>query len=128
MLDAIDRARQSRGLAPLRDSGALNRSAENYSRYMIQADFFGHRARISVPGDWSRVGENLALTLGGGAKPGAVLRGWLRSPNHRHILLSRGYRAAGVGCAKGRFRGRRATAWTLHVGEPAAGKRRRHRA
>ncbi len=128
MLDAIDRARQSRGLAPLRDSGTLSRSAEHYSRYMLEADFFGHRARISVPGNWSHVGENLAMTLGGGAKPGAVLRGWLRSPHHRHILLSPVYRAAGVGCAKGRFRGHRATAWTLHVGKPAGGKRRRHRA
>jgi uncharacterized protein YkwD len=128
MLDAIDRARQARGLAPLHDSGTLSRSAEGYSRYMLEADFFGHRARISVPGKWSHVGENLAMTLGGGPKVGSVLSGWLRSPAHRRVLLSPVYREAGVGCAKGRFRGSRATAWTLHVGKPAGGKRRRHRA
>ena len=127
MLDAIDRARQAHGLAPLRDSGALNRSAEGYARYMLEKDFFGHQARVSVPGNWSHVGENLAMTLGGGPKVGSVLRGWLRSPMHRRILLSPVYRAAGVGCAKGRFRRSRATAWTLHVGKPAGGKRRRHR-
>ena len=128
MLDAIDRMRQSQGLAPLRDSGTLSHSAESYSRYMLEADFFGHRARISVPGNWSHVGENLAMTLSARAKVGPVLRGWLRSPAHRRVLLSPVYRAAGVGCAKGRFRGRRATAWTLHVGKPARGPRRRHRA
>ncbi len=128
MLDAIDRARQARGLAALHDSGTLNRSAERYSSYMIRADFFGHHARISVPGNWSHVGENLAINLGGGPKVGSVLSGWLRSPAHRRILLSPLYRAAGVGCVKGRYRGHRATAWTLHVGKPAGGKRRRHRA
>ena len=128
MLDAIDRARQARGLGPLQDSGTLNRSAEGYARYMLKADFFGHRARISVPGNWSHVGENLAMTLGGGPKVGTVLSGWLRSPAHRRILLSPVYSQAGVGCAKGRFRGSRATAWTLHVGKPSSGRRNRRRA
>ena len=127
MLDAIDRTRQAHGLAPLRDSGTLSRSAESYSSHMLRSGFFGHRARISVPGNWSHVGENLAMTLGGGPSVGTVLRGWLRSPAHRRVLLGPVYRAAGVGCVQGRFRGRRATAWTLHVGKPGRGSGRRHR-
>ena len=127
MLDAIDRTRQAHGLAALRDSGTLSRSAESYASYMLRSGFFGHRARISVPGNWSHVGENLAMTLGGGPSVGTVLRGWLRSPAHRRVLLGPVYRAAGVGCVQGRFRGRRATAWTLHVGKPGGGRGRRHR-
>ena len=126
LLDAIDGVRRANGLPALRDSGQLNRSAERWSQSMISNGSFGHGARISVPGNWTNLGENLSLTFGQ-STPGSVLRGWMNSPAHRAVILNPSYRYAGVGSASGRFRGRRATAWTLHVGRRAKGRRKMRR-
>jgi uncharacterized protein YkwD len=123
MLGAIDGVRRAHGLPALRDSGALNHSAENWSQAMLSNGRFGHGSRISAPGNWKNLGENLSLSFGWRANPGGVLRGWMSSPAHRSVILNSSYRYAGVGAARGRFRGRKATAWTLHVGRPANGRR-----
>ena len=127
MLDAIDGVRQSHGLPALRDSGSLSRSAEHWSQGMLSRGSFGHGARISAPGNWASLGENLSLSFGWRTNVGSVLRGWMRSPAHRSVLLNPKYRYAGVGAARGRFRGKKATAWTLHLGKPSRGRRVRQR-
>ena len=126
LLGAIDDVRLSHGLPALRDSGELNRSAERFAQGIISSGRFGHGAHISVPGNWSHLGENLSLTFGSRGAA-TVVRGWMNSPAHRAVILNPSFRYAGVGSASGRFRGRKATAWTLHVGKPAKGRRKMRR-
>ncbi len=115
LFDQINATRTAHGLPPFRASGALARSARSYSGFMLDHNYFGHLSRIRVAGSWSLLGENIARLSGWRPRPRAVLRAWLRSPPHRRLLLSRAFRLAGVGMAKGRLGGRRTTTWTLHA-------------
>ena len=47
------------------------------------------------------VGENIAWGIAGAARPSWVVRAWMRSPGHRHNLLSRRFRDVGLGVARG---------------------------
>jgi uncharacterized protein YkwD len=117
MLAGINQARRAHGLAPLRPSGNLTRSARAYSRYMLARNYFGHLSRIHASWSrWSWVGENLAMYPGWGVRVGSIIRGWLHSPPHRAVMLSPRFRAGGIGYAHGRMGGQRATTVTLHVG------------
>jgi uncharacterized protein YkwD len=117
MLAAINQTRQSHGLAALRSSGNLSASARRYSAYMLARNYFGHMSRIRASWSrWSWVGENLAMYPGWGTRVGSIVRGWMHSPPHRHVLLSPRFRAAGVGYAHGKMGRQRATTVTLHVG------------
>ena len=118
MLDAIDEMRRGHGLPAWRDSGDLNDSARRYSEQMLARDYFGHLARIRTSGHWAWRGENLAMYYTWGIRVGSIVRGWMNSPAHRHVLLSSRFRYAGVGFARGRMGGRLATTVTLHTGRP----------
>jgi uncharacterized protein YkwD len=117
LLAGVNQARISHGVAPLRASSSLMRSASGYSRYMLARNYFGHLSRIRVAWRrWSWVGENLAMYPGWGTHVGSVVRSWLNSPPHRAVMLNPRFRAGGVGYAHGRMGGRRTTTVTLHVG------------
>jgi uncharacterized protein YkwD len=117
MLAGINHARASHGLAALRRSGNLSASARRYSNYMLARDYFGHMSRIRASWSrWSWVGENLAMYPGWGTRVGSIVRGWLHSPAHRHVMLNPRFRAAGIGYVHGRMGRRRTTTVTLHVG------------
>ena len=116
MVEAVNRARAARGLGPLHPSAALNRSAHRYASWMLREDWFGHLSRIRAGGDFQRIGEALALRYGRRARVRRTVRAWLRSPAHRALLLSRGFRAVGAGHAIGFYGSRRATTWVLHFG------------
>jgi uncharacterized protein YkwD len=59
-----------------------------------------HSGYLGRFGHW-RIGENLGLGWGAGATPRQIVRAWMRSPDHRRNILSRGFRDAGVAAAPG---------------------------
>jgi uncharacterized protein YkwD len=113
----VNATRRAHGLPPLRRAQGLAEAAAAKAHEMPRLGYFGHtnpRGRTFVRevlshyprrgySDW-RAGENLAwgppnLT------PAAVVRGWLNSPSHRTILLSRTYREFGIGAVVARNAG-----------------------
>jgi uncharacterized protein YkwD len=116
VVDAVNRARERHGLGALHAAPALERSAGRYARWMLRADYFGHRAKIATKARFHRLGENLALAPGRGSRARPIVRTWMHSPAHRALILSPGYGWAGAGVAHGRLRGRVATTWVMHFG------------
>jgi uncharacterized protein YkwD len=116
MLGKINQARARNGLRPLRSSRALNASAGRFAGWLMSRGVLAHRSRVSAGAGFSRLGEALALTSGRGLSVSSTVRTWLRSPSHRAVVLTRSMNLAGVGVARGRFQGRRATIWVLQTG------------
>jgi len=79
---------------------------------MIRRDYFAHgdlTARFGAFGVRSPlIGENLAWTSGRTVSPDEILGMWLHSPEHRKVLLMRGFRRIGIALPVGPFRGYRA--------------------
>jgi uncharacterized protein YkwD len=116
LVGKVNEIRRGHGLRPLQVSRSLARSAGRYSRRLMVADVFGHAGRVQASSRFRRLGETLALHSGRRYKAGAVVRWWMRSPGHRTVLLDGSMRYIGAGGLRGRFRGRRAVIWTVHVG------------
>jgi uncharacterized protein YkwD len=116
MVGKINKVRRAHGLAPLRASRSLKGSSRRFARHLMRIDYFGHFNRILASGRFRRLGEILALQRGWRLRRSSAVRGWLRSPGHRSILLSRAYRHVGAGHARGRFHGRLMTIWVVQFG------------
>ncbi|MEA2255302.1 MAG: hypothetical protein QOG35_1347 [Solirubrobacteraceae bacterium] len=113
-LCVVNQARATHGLPPLRVAPALARAARAHAQEMVRGDVFSHTGldgstpsqRISRTGylggasSW-KVGETIAWGSGRQATPAAIVRAWLRSAEHRAILLDGRYRDLGVGIALG---------------------------
>jgi uncharacterized protein YkwD len=106
--------RTARGLGRLRANPALARAARAHARQMVRRRFFDHkspggstmmsriRSTAYVHGVASfTVGENLAWGTGPWATPRAIVRGWMRSRDHRANLLDPEFRDVGIGVAAG---------------------------
>jgi uncharacterized protein YkwD len=115
-IEALNDVRRANGVAPLRVSEGLNRSSGEYAQRMLRHDFFGHGARIDVPGGFRTAGETLAYHTGWNPQPRRTVVRWMNSPGHRAVLLSSRFRWVGMGLARGRLGGRVATTWVAHVG------------
>jgi uncharacterized protein YkwD len=105
-LDAVNRQRESRGLAHLKLNRALAPIAREYSRRMAEERFFDHidpdgrtvRERVREAGvTWRVLGENLAFTRGYVNPVAASLRGWMDSAGHRRNILEPGFDESAVG-------------------------------
>jgi uncharacterized protein YkwD len=107
---AITRARQARGLRPLRFSIQLTDAATAHARALAVAGQFTHawpttgklfgswiRAFYSPRGyrGWS-AGENL-LWASPGFTTGNAVQQWLDSPIHRRVMLTPSWRELGIG-------------------------------
>jgi uncharacterized protein YkwD len=112
----LNEVRKSHGLAPLRQSTALERSSTRYAREMIRGDYFGHSSKIAVSSDFERAGETLALPDGFAPQPSRTISSWMNSPGHRAVLMSSRFRWVGMGLARGRIGSRMVTVWVAHVG------------
>lgn len=112
----VNGERAGHGVAGLRHSPALTRSAQRFARLLLRRGVLAHGARIGPPRRFRLLGENLALVGGSAPHPGRAVQLWLRSPGHRGVMLDRGMRRVGVGRATGLFGGRPATVWVLRVG------------
>jgi uncharacterized protein YkwD len=110
----VNRERAADGLPALADNRSLDVVATAHSAEMVSRDYFSHRSpsgatavtRIRTSGYVRRstrvaVGENVATAGGPLATPANVVRGWMISPQHRANILSRGFRASGVGVVLG---------------------------
>jgi uncharacterized protein YkwD len=117
ILDGVNGARARHGLAPLRSSNSLHRSASGFAGHLMRTQRFAHANRIHASSRFRTLGETLAIRIGSRRwRPRAVVRAWMHSPAHRALILSRSFRYAGAGYSRGRFGGRKAVIWVLHLG------------
>ena len=129
MLRAINAVRAAHGLRPIAASKGLRAAARHHSQDMLARGYFAHTSPTGSTlvhrvmssgfvtyGQWW-AGETLAWGSGGYGQPSTVVKAWLRSPEHRAILLSSRYHLAGIGCANGTFLGHTgSTVWTVDWG------------
>ena len=108
----VNGERAERGLAPLRASRTLARSARAHSLDMVQRRYFSHISpggatvcervrRMGYRAGGCRVGETIAWGTGKRSTPAELVRSFMNSAGHRRILLERRYREVGVGLALG---------------------------
>ena len=117
MVAKINHARARNGLRPLHSSGALNGSANRFAGSLMRRGVLGHRSSgVSAGTDFRRLGEALAVISGRGLGVRSTVTMWLHSPSHRAVILTRTMNLVGVGVARGRFHGHRATIWVVHFG------------
>jgi uncharacterized protein YkwD len=106
---AINRVRARHGLPALRTHRRLARAADAHSRSMLRSNVFAHGAfsqRVRRYVRFRHVGETLAYSSRCGGRRFVGM--WLRSPAHRAVLFSPGFRRIGVGRRKGHLGARRA--------------------
>lgn len=110
----INLERRSNGLSALRVNARLSRAARRHSLDMVKRRYFAHTSpsgaqfvgRIRRAGylrsahRWL-VGETLGWGWGGGGSAHEIVQAWMRSPEHRRILLTPSYREMGVGVVWG---------------------------
>jgi uncharacterized protein YkwD len=125
VLCQINRKRRSHGLKPVRPRKSLRKAGKRHSRYMQRHNCFAHQCpgekdlvgRIHstsyLPCNCSwRVGETLAWGTKRRGTPRAIVKAWMHSPPHRHVLLDGRLRNVGVGLVWGSPSNRRAKAAT----------------
>jgi len=120
----INAARRAHGLAGVRSDALLRRAARRHSSDMVRRRYFEHTSldgrsfvsRIRGVGylqnaRFWQAGENIGWGVGAGSTARAIVRAWMNSPPHRHIILTPGFRNIGVGVVPGspRHRTRGAT-------------------
>jgi uncharacterized protein YkwD len=125
----VNAERAQHGLPALQASQRLESAAARHSADMVQRHFFHHvspeggtltdRVRragyLSGTGEWA-LGENIGWGTGSLGSPAAIVRGWMNSPPHRAVILSRRFREAGVGVARGVPVGGDGATFTLDAG------------
>jgi uncharacterized protein YkwD len=97
--NAINTARRSYGLRPLRIGWQIEGGARRWARYLRVRGTFFH-ARVG-----SGVAENLGWVTCRRRWARTLVRWWLRSSGHRWALLDRRARRVGVGVSTGGYRG-----------------------
>jgi uncharacterized protein YkwD len=116
LVSAVNAARQARGLAPVRRAPSLARSARRYSRWQLRNSYFGHQASIRMSRRFRLRVEVLRLVPSWRVNPSRTVGLWLGSAAHAAAILHPSVRYAGAGIVRGRFRGRIASAVTMHLG------------
>ena len=116
MVAAINKTRATHGLPALRQAPTLSRSSTRFAQHLMASDVFGHDSRIHASSRFRRVGEVLSISRGLKLRPRGAVRGWMRSPSHRFLLLDRNFRFVGAGPARGSFLGRSSTLWVAQFG------------
>ncbi len=125
----VNAVRASFGLKPLAANGRLRRSAQSHANDMVTRRYFSHvspsggdvTGRVRTAGylrgaHGFSVGENIAWGQGPLGTPAATVDAWMHSPPHRAIILTAGFREAGVGVAAGTPAGSAGLTWVLNVG------------
>ena len=108
----LNQIRREHKLPQFRFSAALRSSAREHSADMLARHYFEHNSpnetfdhRIRRHLDSSLVGENIAWGTGRYATPEGIVKLWMHSPTHRHIILMRSLHRIGLGVAIGTFAG-----------------------
>jgi len=116
MLGAVNAVRAQHGLRALALSSSLSRSARAYAGWMMRNSYFGHLPHIRASSRFRYLGENLAWHSGLSPAVRGTVRQWMLSPQHRAVMLSRGFRWLGSGMSRGSYGGGLSTMWVLHLG------------
>ena len=129
----INVERAAHGLQPVRRVGSLATAARRHARDMVQRAYFAHISpaggqladRVKRAGylrgvnGWG-LGEVLGWAANPPATPDVIVRAWMRSASHRHVLLDASYRDAGAGAITGAprygVRSKRAATYTAVLG------------
>jgi uncharacterized protein YkwD len=108
----LNQIRRDNNLPQFTFSAALRSSAREHSADMLTHHYFEHNSpsetfdhRIRRHLDSSLVGENIAWGTGRYATPEGLVKLWMHSPTHRHIILMRSLHRIGLGVAIGTFAG-----------------------
>jgi uncharacterized protein YkwD len=110
----VNEERAGRGLAQLRRARRLDRAAERHARDMVARHYFSHfspegnglldrvRASRYLRG-WPSytLGEVLAWGTGSLGSPPSIMRAWLDSPGHLHVIAEPHFRDFGVAVVAG---------------------------
>ncbi|MDX6495431.1 MAG: hypothetical protein QOE17_1417, partial [Gaiellales bacterium] len=92
-------------LKPVKNSKRLSTAALTHTRAMILGQFFAHQgpkepalvARLRKVKYSGAAGENIGAGAGPLGSPAAMVDGWMHSPLHRANLLSKRWKAVGIG-------------------------------
>ena len=107
LIAGINGQRAAKRLPPLAPSAQLTEAAQKQACDNAARNKMSHTGsdgskvgtRISRAGyDWVKANENVGY---GFKDPGAMLKGWMESDDHRKNILARGTRDIGVGIAMG---------------------------
>lgn len=109
MVRAINFVRSWSHRHSLHFSRALSAGAASWARSLMQRDVLAHSGRAIARGE----GEVIEWHTGGRARVNKTVIEWLGSPEHRTVMLTRGYRRAGAGKAVGYFGGHKSTIWVV---------------
>lgn len=107
LLKEVNKARTTRGLAPLRLNAVLSRPARVHSAYLARIGTLDHTGADGKPfyvriyrAGYSRqkaVGENLGMASGCSTTLSRTMVDmWLKSPGHRRNLLSSRFKNIGI--------------------------------
>jgi uncharacterized protein YkwD len=110
----INRVRSARGLHGVQANHDMEQAARRHTLEMVRSNVFSHESPGgATPADRLRrsgylrrntgwhVGEVIAWGTGPFSSPAAIVRAWMHSPGHRHIILQPDFRSIGVGAAAG---------------------------
>jgi uncharacterized protein YkwD len=108
----LNQQRRHHHLKSVHGNPALLTAAQTHTNAMVSQNFFSHEgdgtpASRAVNAGYTAgasswgVGEALEWGIKKGATPRSIVRGWMRSPEHRGIVLTRRFREVGVGVADG---------------------------
>jgi uncharacterized protein YkwD len=125
LVRAINHVRAAYGLDHVRGAPALRRIALSHSEDMLRREYFAHTSptgstlayRVQRSGfvrgySWT-AGETLAWGVGTQGSARATAVAWLKSSEHRAIMLSGAYHWVGIGRNCGHFLGHaNACVWT----------------
>lgn len=107
LMASINRARQARGLVPLRSDSRLWAIAGEHAGNLAASGILSHEAAGSMPQDldarsirWFGYGEVIGFASGpAGVAADAIFEMWAASPAHWPLLMSAQYNYIGVGLA-----------------------------
>ncbi|MFI4990668.1 MAG: CAP domain-containing protein [Solirubrobacterales bacterium] len=111
----MNEIRAAHHLLPLRPNASLGRIASGQAGDMVRGHYFGDQS-ISGQSPFARImassyvahqasrlhlhaAQNIGWGTGHTATPAGIVKAWMESPPHRAIILTAGYRDAGVGVA-----------------------------
>jgi uncharacterized protein YkwD len=111
VLVAVNRVRAEHGRPPLQIDPRLVRAARRHTDSMVATGAFDHgRFWVWIEGEGirsGRLGEALGWRAPVNGAESRVVAMWMRSPDHRPILLDGAYQAVGIGVRLAPFKGHR---------------------
>ena len=123
MLELHNRAREARGISPLKANADLAEAALSHSKEMVEKDYFSHDSangepfteRLKRAGyEYQRAGENIAWSSRASVE--RIFAMWMNSPGHKRNILNPAFKEVGFGLERGEFKGRTVRMWTADLG------------